>query len=185
MWSAAGAEGGCQAQPLGTPAYKPPEQIGGLPFSQVGDVYSLGATLYATLTDRPPFLAATDIETLMLVRNEDQLPPRRLNSRINRDLETICLKCLNKEPTRRYASAGELADDLQRFLDQEPIQASPVGSFERAARWTRRNPQVAALLATVIAALLLIAIGSTVVAITIDTARQREVPTETDVQHPP
>jgi eukaryotic-like serine/threonine-protein kinase len=132
---------------LGTPAYMPPEQAEG----QLGevtvqsDVYSLGATLYALLTGRPPFQAATAWETLLQVQQRDPLPLRQLNPALPRDLETICAKCLEKDPRRRYGSAEELADELQRFLEGRPVQARPVGRAERFWRWCKREPAVAAL----------------------------------------
>ncbi|MDA1049492.1 MAG: serine/threonine-protein kinase [Planctomycetota bacterium] len=129
---------------MGTPSYMSPEQTQDA--GQVtarSDVYSLGATLYHLITARPPFQAATSVETLRQVMDEEPVPPSHLNRAIDLDLETICLKCLQKEPERRYLSARELADDLSRYLERKPILARPVSSLERTLRWCRRNPVVA------------------------------------------
>ena len=135
-------------QILGTPAYMPPEQAAGR-MSEVGplsDVYSLGAVLYCALTGRPPFQAAGPVETLQQVLHYDPVPPRQLNPDVDRDLETICLKCLEKQPADRYASAFDLADELDRLLRGEPISARPASAGERARKWVRRRPAIAALL---------------------------------------
>ena len=133
----------------GTPSFMAPEQIAGdrAAIGPRSDVFALGATLYSLLTGRPPFQAASVIETLDLVRTREPAPPRTLVPGLPRDLETIALTCLRKDPQRRYASAGALADDLQRWLDGFPIRARPVSKLEHASRWCRRRPAFASLLA--------------------------------------
>jgi WD40 repeat protein len=134
---------------LGTPRYMAPEQTSGAPagVGPAADLYSLGVILYELLTGRAPLQAPTPVETLLLIRSQDPLPPSRLLPRLPRDLETICLKCLQKDPGRRYASAQELADDLERFLAGKPVRARPVGMPEKVLKWVRRNPLAALLLA--------------------------------------
>ena len=149
-------------QVMGTPSYMPPEQAAGR-VDQIGpaaDVYALGAILYCLLTGRPPFQSASPTDTILQVLDKEPVPPRELNAAVPRDLETIALKCLQKEPRRRYGSAQELADDLERYLEGRPILARPVGRAERLWRWCRRNPALAAMEFTSALLLLLIAIGS-------------------------
>ncbi|TWT97357.1 bifunctional serine/threonine-protein kinase/formylglycine-generating enzyme family protein [Neorhodopirellula pilleata] len=142
---------------VGTPGYMPPEQASGST-EQVGkasDVYSLGAILYCLLTGRPPFQAATAIDTVMQVIERVPVSPRSLNENIPRDLETICLKCLEKQPAKRYGSAAELSSELDRYLKGQPILARPIHPVERGWRWCRRNPAVTVLSVSVVLLLVL------------------------------
>ena len=158
-------------QVLGTPGYLPPEQADPSrgPLGPAGDVYSLGAILYFTLTGRPPFVGGSIHETIRQVLNDDPVAPRLLNSGVPRDLETICLKCLEREPTRRYPTASELAADLKRFLDGLPIHARPISQLGRFTRWCRRRPALAAVWVLVAT----LAVGSTVAAAVIQAGRSR------------
>jgi Protein kinase domain/Protein of unknown function (DUF1559) len=146
---------------MGTPSYMAPEQAGGKS-AEIGpgcDVYALGAILYECLTGRPPFKAATPLDTMMQVVSAEPVPPTQLQPSLPRDLETICLKCLQKEPARRYAGAATMADELRRFRDGLPIQARPVGSLERVAKWVRRRPTAAATAALLALLVLAAAVG--------------------------
>jgi serine/threonine-protein kinase len=144
---------------LGTPSYMAPEQARGEihNIGPLADVYALGAMLYELLTGRPPFQAATPMDTLMRVTQQEVVPPSRMQPNIPRDLETICLKCLEKESNKRYATADRLAEDLRRFLSAEPILARPISGPERLLRWGKRNPKLALSLASI--ALLLIGVA--------------------------
>src|SRR2546421_4476375 len=138
---------------LGTPSYMAPEQAVGnnAAVSSVTDVYGLGAVLYQLLTGQPPFAGGTTYETIKLLLDTEPRQPRLLNPKIDRDLSTICLKCLQKDSKRRYPSALALAEDLERWLKHEPIQARQTGIFTRGRKWVRRKPAVAALIASLVA----------------------------------
>jgi serine/threonine protein kinase len=135
---------------LGTVSYMAPEQTLGRTLDPRADVYALGATLYALLVGRPPFRAPSDTETIHQILHADPVAPRSLNASVPLDLDTICLACLRKRPEDRYQSAQQLADDLERFLTDRPIQARRVGPVERAWIWAKRNRAIAALLVTIL-----------------------------------
>ena len=160
---------------LGTPAYMAPEQALGKrgAITMATDVYGLGAVLYTLLTGRAPFVGDSVVDTLTHVKEQPPEPPRKLNVKVPRDLEIICLKCLEKEPGRRYPSALKLAEDLQRYYRNEPIEARPAGPVERLRKWTRRDPVAAGFL-TVVATLLLVALLAIVQAFRISEELRRE-----------
>src|SRR5262249_33071638 len=152
---------------MGTPSYMAPEQAGGKSkeIGPAADVYALGAILYECLTGRPPFKAATPLDTILQVVSSEPVPPRQLNPKVPRDLETIALKCLQKEPRRRYASALALAQDLRAYQEDRPIAARPVGRLAQGWRWCKRNRAVASLLALVFVLLAAGAAVSTVLGV--------------------
>jgi serine/threonine-protein kinase len=160
---------------LGTPGYMAPEQASGgvQDVGPAADVWALGAILYELLTGRPPFRAATLLATLEQTRARDPVTPSRLHAGLPRDLETICLKCLHKEPARRYASAAELAEDLGRFRRGEPIRARPLARRERLLKWVRRRPALATLLAVSGLSLIVLVAGAIFYNARLQQARQR------------
>ena len=138
---------GTMVEALGTPSYMAPEQAAGdaAQLTSATDVYGLGAVFYHVLTGHPPFAGGTTYETVRLVLESEPRQPWLWNPKVDRDLSTICLKCLDKDPQRRYSSALALAEDLERWLKHEPIQARRSGVLTRGKKWVRRNPAIAAL----------------------------------------
>jgi len=163
---------------VGTPSYMAPEQASGTagPIGPAADVYGLGAILYELLTGRPPFRAATALETFRQVVAEEPVPPSRLNAAVPRDLETVCLKCLHKEPQRRYSGAAALAEDLRRYLLGQVVAARPVGRVERIGKWVRHNPTFAILSAAAVFALVTGTVASSLFAAA--ALRQTELATD-------
>jgi serine/threonine protein kinase len=162
-------------QMLGSPNYMPPEQVSGKKLSApTSDIYSLGAILYHLLTGRPPFLAESLQSTLLQVTQHEPASPRILQPTVPKDLETICLKCLEKAPGRRYQTAEELADEFGRFLSNEPVHARPVTRAERAWRSCRRKPALASFIAATGLLLLTVIIGSPIFTYRINQTRKAE-----------
>ena len=157
---------------LGTPNFMAPEQaMGSGSVTAQTDVHGLGVILYYMLTGVPPFRGEDLLDVLDQVKNSEPTPPRKLNPRIDRDLETLCLKCLEKEPPKRYATANEVAEELQRFLHHQPLIARPAGWLERGRRWVKRDPKLAALIMT--SAMVLVAILAGLIATNIFTSHEK------------
>ena len=160
---------------FGTPSYMPPEQAAGKvrDISPASDVYALGAILYHALTGKPPFRADNPVETMRQVVEDEPVAPRLLNGAVPRDLETVCLKCLEKEGRRRYTTALELAEELGRFLRDEPIRARPASHLEKGWRWCRRNRALASAMGLLLMLAAIVGIGSPFALYRIDRERQR------------
>ena len=155
----------------GTPGYLAPEQAAGVEaeVTTAADVYGLGATLYELLTGTPPFVGSTAMSTMMMAIDCAPTPPRQINPAVHRDLETMVLRCLEKTPQRRYHSAAAVADELERFMRGEPIEARPVGRAEQVLRWCRRNPMLAAVFCVLFVAI----VRARLLAVEASRARQR------------
>ncbi len=171
-----GGELTMSGQTFGSPGYMPPEQAGGRSgkVTEASDLYAMGAVLYHLLTGRPPFQGGSVHAVLRQVEVDEPVALRRLNPSVPADLETICLKCLDKDPACRYRTAAELAEELGRFLCDEPIQARPLGRAARLGRWMRRHPAVAGLGASVLVLLLVVAGGTAVSVWRVAAARHSE-----------
>ncbi|MBM79222.1 MAG: hypothetical protein CMJ78_01355, partial [Planctomycetaceae bacterium] len=171
-------------QILGTPGYMPPEQASGETdtIGPAADIYSLGAILYALLTGRPPFQSANVMDTLVAVLEQEPVSPRQLNPALDQDLETICLKCLEKDAGRRYATTDELVAELGRYLNGEPIHARPIGKLERGWRWCKRKPALAGLGGLAVLLLLTLGIGGPLVALQQSALRTEAVTAQNDAE---
>jgi WD40 repeat protein len=172
---------------VGTPSYMAPEQAAApRALTTAADIYGLGAILYELLTGRPPFQGETPLDVLAQVLEKEPAPPRSVNAAVPRDLETICLKCLEKQPSRRYGSAEALADDLERFLRGEPIRARTAGPLERGLKWARRRPTAAALVVVsgvaVLALLGVVAVYTVLLREAFQTSEERRQQAERDNQ---
>jgi len=171
-------------QILGTPGYMPPEQASGETdtIGPAADIYSLGAILYALLTGRPPFQSANVMDTLVAVLEQEPVAPRQLNPALDVDLETICLKCLEKDATRRYGTADELVSELGRYLNGEPIHARPIGKLERGWRWCKRKPALAGLSGLAMVLLLTLGIGGPLLAMQQAALTEQAVTAQNDAE---